>query len=99
MPERVARTAPPILIHLTEARCTLESILAERMLRATTSLGAVHRHDQLGPSQVAVSLSEISIAELHRLASRHGEFGLAFRRSWVQECGGAPVWYLPREGA
>jgi hypothetical protein len=43
-----------------------------------------------------VSLSEIDLLELDRLASRHGEFGMAFRRSWVQEHGGAPVWYLPR---
>lgn len=96
MANRVARAAPPILIHLTEDSQNLESILAERVLRATTPLGAVHRHDQLGPSQVAVSLSEIDLAEVHQLASRHGEFGLAFRRSWAQDCGGAPVWYLPR---
>lgn len=94
-----ARDAPPILIHLTYAPYALEAILSERMLRASSPLGAVHRHDQLGPSQTAISLSEIDLTEVHRLASRHGAYGLAFQRSWVQQRGGAPVWYLPRGSA
>lgn len=86
-----------MLIHLTADFGTLATILERGLLRANRALGAVHSHKELRESQRVVSLSEISLAEVHLLAQRHGCYGVGLHRRCVQDRGGAPVWYLPRD--
>lgn len=40
-----------------------------------------------------------ALESIAQLADRHGEFGVGFRKAWMQTQGAAPVWYLPRGSA
>ena len=87
-----------VLIHLTKQPGTLATILREGTVRALTPYGAAHKVDSLAISQKVTSFSEMAaLASVADLAQRHGHFGLGFLRSWMQDQGAAPVWYLPRD--
>ena len=89
----------PALIHLTEDLGSLASIVSQRVVRASRPFGAMYNHREIGPTQVVSCFSEIELADVALLASRHGEFGLGFHRRWMHTRGAAPVWYLPRESS
>lgn len=90
------------VVHLTGpgsppvGRNTLHSILESKELTATQAYGAAWNIEPVRESQRVVSLSEIPLDHLGRLAQRHGYEGLALRKSTVRSRGGSPVWYLPR---
>lgn len=85
------------LLHLTEGPNELSSIINEGAVRALNPYGAAYNHIALRQSQCVSCFSEIPLPDVARLASRHGEFGVAFLRGRVQAAGAAPVWYLPRD--
>ncbi|HZB31947.1 MAG TPA: abortive infection system antitoxin AbiGi family protein [Streptosporangiaceae bacterium] len=81
------------LVHLTEEQ-SVTSILSTRALKGGGPFGAARNlTDRIG-SQQAVCLSEIPLDRLDRLVERRGSYGLGFRKDWIQERDGAPVWYL-----
>jgi hypothetical protein len=43
-------------------------------------------------------LNEIPLDMIDRLISRHGHYGLGFKRDFVTARGGARVWYLDEGG-
>lgn len=87
-----------MLIHLTRRAQTLTTILGEGRLRAIRAYGAAHNVAALAESQSVSCFSELAALDsVERLAQRHGQFGLGFRKSWLQQRGAAPVWYLPRD--
>lgn len=91
-----AADAPPepYIFHLTKSMRRLEAILGERIVRAYQQFGAGRTRSALVPLQRCACLSELATPELRRLADQHGDFGLAFQRSFVAKAGGAPIWYL-----
>lgn len=84
------------VVHLTAAE-TLTKVLELRALEPAGPLGTVRNLVEVADSQHAVCLSEIPLDQLDRLVERHGAYGLGFRKTFVRDKGGAPVWYLNRD--
>lgn len=87
-----------MLIHLTKQEANLTAILSEGLIHARNTYGAAYNVGALTSSQAVACFSEMAALDsVARLAERHGEFGLGFRKVWMQAQGAAPVWYLPRD--
>ena len=74
-------------------------ILGEGCLRpGPKPLGAARKIGALGRSQHVVCFSEIPLDMLDRLVERRSLYGIGFRKDVIVEKGGAPLWYLDKEG-
>jgi hypothetical protein len=92
------RDMSEFLVHLTDTPKAFEAILKEETLRpGAKSVGAATDFHELEGTQRAVCLSEIPLDRLDRLVERHGEFGVGFRKTFIQQRSGRPVWYLHRD--
>ncbi|WP_181308640.1 abortive infection system antitoxin AbiGi family protein [Nonomuraea fuscirosea] len=86
------------LVHITQ-RQSFFRIIEDGMLLAVRPFGAARNIKGLGDSQRSVCMSEIPLDYLYRLIGRRGEYGIGFKKHVVTRSGGAPVWYLRKEGA
>lgn len=94
------RDMSEFLVHLTDTTTTFGAILKEGTLRpGAKPVGAATNFPELEGTQHAVCLSEIPLDRLDRLVERHGEFGVGFRKTFIQQRSGRPVWYLHRDTA
>lgn len=86
------------LVHLTQNRTSFENILSKGEIRPSGRYGAIPKYAGNGkmPSQSSCCLSEIPLDYLMRLASRHGKYGIGFKRDFIIDNQGARVWYLDR---
>lgn len=74
-------------------------ILGSRELKVGKKpLGAARRVRGLGDSQRVVCFSEIPLDMLDRLLARRSVYGLGFSKDFIVAKGGAPLWYLDKEG-
>jgi hypothetical protein len=78
---------------------TVMSILWQRrLLRGPNPFGAARDVPELAESQRVVCFSEVPLGFLDRIVERRkSKFGLAFRRRFLLDQGGAPVWYLEHD--
>ena len=75
------------------------SILGGRELTAGPKpLGAARRVPGIEDSQRVVCFSEIPLDMLDRLIERRSFFGLGFAKEFLVAKGGAPLWYLDKDG-
>ncbi|MDL4815982.1 abortive infection system antitoxin AbiGi family protein [Actinomadura opuntiae] len=87
------------LVHLTDVDAW-GTILRDHVIKAERPLGTatnLAEKGELDRTQHALCLSEIPLDQLDRLVEQHGRLGIGFRRSFVRERGGAPVWYVHRD--
>jgi hypothetical protein len=74
-------------------------ILGSRELKAGEKpLGAARRVRGVEPSQRCVCFSEIPLDMLDRLIQLRSLFGVGFAKSFIVANGGAPLWYLDKDG-
>lgn len=85
------------LVHITR-RQPFFQIIGSGELLAKNSFGAARNIRGLGGSQKSICMSEIPLDYLSRLIERRGEYGIGFTKKFVIGSGGAPVWYLRKEG-
>jgi hypothetical protein len=78
---------------------TVMSILSQRrLLRGPNPFGAARDVPELAESQRVVCFSEVPLGLLDRIVERRkSKFGLAFRKRFLLDQGGAPVWYLEHD--
>jgi hypothetical protein len=62
-------------------------------------LGATRKVPELREHHRVVCFSEIPLDMLDRLIERRSLYGLGFRKDFVVSNGGAPLWYLDKDGA
>lgn len=75
-------------------------ILGSGVLRpGDKPLGAGRRIPEVADLHRVVCFSEIPLDMLDRLIERRSLYGLGFRKDTIVEKGGAPLWYLDKEGA
>lgn len=80
--------------HLTDSE-GFKGILEQKSISASGAFGTARNVTGV-PPQSCCCMSEIPLDHLSRL-SKHGTFGLGFRKDRVRAAGGAPVWYLWRD--
>jgi hypothetical protein len=74
-------------------------ILGGRTLKTGAKpLGAARRVPGIEDSQLVVCFSEIPLDMLDRLVERRSLYGLGFSKATIVGKGGAPLWYLGKEG-
>jgi hypothetical protein len=69
------------------------TILSSQRLRALRPFGFVRDQAPDPESQKTVCLSETPLHLLGRLADVRSEFGIVFRKDFILERGGNPIWY------
>jgi hypothetical protein len=75
-------------------------ILGGRELRAGLKpLGAARRVPGIEGTQRCVCFSEIPLDMLDRLIQRRSLYGIGFPKEFIVSKGGAPLWYLDKDGA
>lgn len=82
------------LVHFTDTIDNLRSIIFTGEVKAINSYGWGRRITEVLEKHRSACLSEIPLDMLDRLVSRHGQFGIAFRKQLVLDSGGSRVWYL-----
>lgn len=87
------------LVHFTKTSSALVSMLAEGFIRPSGPFGWAKNISAVAEGHRSVCLSEIPLDMIDRLISRHGHYGLGFKREFVTRSGGARVWYLDKGGA
>lgn len=88
------------LVHLAKTPEDLASILTQGRIEARTAFGVGGGYAHVRDQHTAVCLTEMPLSELDRMTSRGRSFGLAFKRDFLRERGGAqPVWYLDHDSA
>lgn len=92
------------LVHFTkggdeEGYETIMSILWQRrLLRGPAPFGAARDIPEVAELQRAVCFSEVPLGFLDRVADRRkSKFGIAFRKRFLLDRGGAPLWYLEHD--
>jgi hypothetical protein len=80
------------LVHFTSGDA-LYSILSDRHLEARNEFGWFRSDHATSSLRISACLSEVPIDQIDRLAARRGRFGIGFKRDFVQNRGGARVWY------
>jgi hypothetical protein len=86
------------LVHITNRQAFFQIVESGAIL-AKNPFGAARYTRGLGDSQRSVCMSEIPLDYLYRLLERRGDYGIGFKKRVVIVSGGAPVWYLRKEGA
>lgn len=86
------------LVHFTDTAASLVSMLTEGFVRQSGPFGWAKNIAEVTDGHRSACLSEIPLDMIDRLISRHGHYGLGFKRDFVTECGGARVWYLDQGG-
>jgi Protein of unknown function (DUF2743). len=84
------------LVHFTDTAGNLGKILAQGSIRAGGPHGWGRNVTEVSDGHLSACFSEIPIDLLDRLRSRHGHYGVGFRRDFIRTAGGARVWYLDR---
>lgn len=82
------------LVHFTRTSGELGAILSQGCIKAAGPFGWGKNITQLREQHSSACLSEVPVDLVDRLISRHGHFGLGFRRDFIARHGGARVWYL-----
>lgn len=78
---------------------TIMTILwQQRLLRGPTPFGSARDIPGMADSQRVVCFSEVPLGFLDRIADRRkSKFGIAFRKRFLLDSGGAPIWYLEHD--
>ncbi len=75
-------------------------ILGEGRLRVGEKpLGAARKQPELAELHRVVCFSEIPLDMLERLVERRSLYGVGFRKDVLIDKGGAPLWYLDKDGS
>lgn len=82
------------LVHFTHTSDELGAILSQGCIESAGPFGWGKNISELTQEHKSACLSEVPVDMVDRLISRHGHFGIGFRRDFVTSLGGARVWYL-----
>jgi len=74
-------------------------ILGVRRLVARSAFGLVHERTPDADTQKAVCFSEAPLHLLGRIADRHSECGIVFRKDFIRRAAGNPILYAHGDGA
>ncbi len=93
------------LVHFTKdyggrnADSNIMSILSGgELIPGPNRSGCARYYDNIGDSQRCVCFSEIPPGYWERLTEKYSLLGIAFRKRFVLDKGGAPVWYVEKDG-
>lgn len=89
-----ARDLSRYLVHMTRTPERLADIVLSGRIEARTSLGVGGKYRTVARAHRTVCLTEMPLAEIHRMAERERRCGIAFPIDMVRAEGGQPVWYL-----
>lgn len=86
------------LVHFTDTADALVSMLTEGYIRPGGPFGWGKNFAEVSEVHRSACFSEIPLDLIDRLISRHGHYGVGFKRDFITQSGGARVWYLDEGG-
>lgn len=89
-----ARDLSRYLVHMTRTPERLAEILLSGRVEARTSFGMGGEYSMVKRTHRTVCLTEMPLAEIHRMAEGERRCGIAFPIDMVRAAGGQPVWYV-----
>lgn len=83
-------------VHFTSDPAVFARILATGILRGSGPFGYswFRKLTDVRERHSSVCLSEVPLSQIERLTRRHGNYGIAFPKEFLQGQGGARVWYV-----